>query len=114
MSEKLTPEALNLIAARFRVLADPLRLMIVQILGSGPRSVNEIVEAAGTSQPNVSRHLRELERSGVLVRRQVKNKAFYSVSDRCVFSMFDTVYESLAKATSEAANFNRKGEFTSL
>lgn len=110
MAEKLTNEALSMIAARFRVLADPLRLMIVQFLSAGPRSVNEIVEAAGTSQPNISRHLRELERAGVLVRRQVKNKAFYSVSDRCVFSMFDTVYESLAKATSEARNFNRQEE----
>ncbi|MGA8746368.1 MAG: metalloregulator ArsR/SmtB family transcription factor [Solirubrobacterales bacterium] len=41
----------------FEVLAEPSRREILDLLMSGPRSVGEIAECAGLSQPNASRHL---------------------------------------------------------
>jgi DNA-binding transcriptional ArsR family regulator len=53
-------EALELVADRFKVLGDPVRLRILQALRGGERSVGELVEATGIVQTNVSRHLQIL------------------------------------------------------
>ena len=45
-------------AARFfRVLGDPTRLRILELLGEGERTVGELVTAVGQPQPRVSTHL---------------------------------------------------------
>lgn len=95
MKKNLTNEILALIANRFRVLADPLRLEILHNLGNEERTVNEIVSATGASQPNVSKHLRLMQESGILKRRQEKNCVYYAVADDSIFSMCDTVCNSL-------------------
>lgn len=95
MKKILTNEILALIANRFRVLAEPLRLEILHNLGNEERTVNEIVSATGASQPNVSKHLRVMQESGILKRRQEKNCVYYSVADDSIFSMCDTVCNSL-------------------
>lgn len=99
MKKKLTSEIIGLIANRFRILAEPLRLEILHYLGSDERTVNEISVATGASQPNVSKHLRVMQDAGVLKRRQEKNNAFYSVADDSIFSMCDTVCNSLKMQT---------------
>lgn len=91
----LSPEALALVAARFRVLAEPLRLRILQVLEGGEMSVNEITEAVESSQPNVSKHLRMLQEAGLVSRRQEGNAVFYSIADETVFEICDVVCSSL-------------------
>src|SRR6266508_6083301 len=54
----LSPEALQLVAERFRVLAEPLRLRILQLLRSGEKNVTELTTQLATTQPNASKHLR--------------------------------------------------------
>ena len=49
-----------------KALADRTRLRLVNALLTGPRSVNEIVEAVGVSQYNVSKHLRILRHAGIV------------------------------------------------
>ena len=49
-----------------KALADSTRLRIVNALLTGPRSVNDIVEAVGVSQYNVSKHLRILRHAGIV------------------------------------------------
>lgn len=95
MKNKLTNEILQLIANRFRILAEPLRLEILQSLGAKECSVSEIVSATGATQPNVSKHLRVMQEAGILKRRQEKNSVYYSVTDESIFSMCDTVCNSL-------------------
>jgi ArsR family transcriptional regulator len=92
---KLSNEILSLVANRFRVLSEPLRLEILQCLGNEAKSVNQIVEATGASQPNVSKHLRVMQEAGILARRQEKNNVYYSVSDNSIFAMCDAVCGSL-------------------
>ncbi|MBX3242837.1 MAG: winged helix-turn-helix transcriptional regulator [Acidobacteria bacterium] len=100
---KLSNDVLILVANQFRVLAEPLRLQILQYLEDGERSVNEIVEATSASQPNISKHLRVMHEAGILDRRQEKNSAFYSVADQSIFTMCETVCGSLKTKTERQA-----------
>lgn len=54
----------------FEVLADPTRRRILDLLRDGERTVGDLVEALGTAQPNVSKHLRMLD-AAALVRVRV-------------------------------------------
>jgi ArsR family transcriptional regulator len=80
----LEPGALALVATRFRVLGDPSRLCLLNLLMQGEASVNELVELSGLSQTNVSRHLGLLRREGLVARARQGNRAVYSVSDPTV------------------------------
>jgi ArsR family transcriptional regulator, arsenate/arsenite/antimonite-responsive transcriptional repressor len=50
-----------------RLLADPLRAEIVEILARGPACVCHLVADTGAKQPNISNHLRQLRRAGLVV-----------------------------------------------
>lgn len=91
----MTPEALALVAARFKVLAEPLRLRILQALESGEMSVNEITEAVESTQPNVSKHLKMLQEAGLVARRQEGNTVYCSIADETVFEICDVVCSSI-------------------
>lgn len=64
----------------FAVLADPTRRAIVENLAEGERSVGEVVEAVGASQPTVSKHLRVLRGAGLVQQRADGQRRFYSVA----------------------------------
>ncbi len=91
----MTPEALALVAARFKVRAEPLRLRSLQELEGGEMSVNEITEAVESTQPNVSKHLKMLQEAGVVARRQEGNTVYYSIADETVFEICDVVCSSI-------------------
>jgi DNA-binding transcriptional ArsR family regulator len=84
-------EALGLVAERFRALSDATRLEILQHLETGDRTVGEIVEAVGTSQPNVSKHLRVLEQVGFVRRTAQGNAVVCSIADPTVSEICDAV-----------------------
>jgi DNA-binding transcriptional ArsR family regulator len=63
-----------------RLLADPLRLSILQFLTWGPCSVAKLVEATGASQPNVSNHLKLLREGSVVVADKQGRQTFYRVA----------------------------------
>ena len=52
----LSEEVLTLVARRFAVLAEPMRLRLLQLMIDGEKSVNVLAEAAGGTQANVSRN----------------------------------------------------------
>ena len=78
---ELTEELLEPVAERLRLLADPTRLRILNALREGERSVLEIVGATGASQPNVSRHLALLLRSGLVARKPQGRQVLYHIVD---------------------------------
>ncbi|MFN0123781.1 MAG: ArsR/SmtB family transcription factor [Blastocatellia bacterium] len=92
---EMTPAALELVAARFRVLADPLRLRILQCLEAGEMSVTEITGAVAATQPNVSKHLKTLQEAGLLGRRQEGNTVYYAIADPTVFALCEVVCRSI-------------------
>jgi len=91
----LSDELMVLIAERFKVLGEPVRLRILHFIGESEKTVNEIAAGTGASQPNVSKHLKVMQESGLLKRRQEKNFNYYSVADASIFEMCDTVCNSL-------------------
>lgn len=88
-------EALMMIAERFRVLGEPIRLRLINLLRDGEMSVTELTRAANTSQPNASKHLRLLTDAGVLRRDQRGNTVFYSIADQSIFRLCEVVCDSL-------------------
>ena len=60
-----TPDRLD---ATFMALADPTRRAILARLASGEASVNELCEPFEMSQPAISKHLKVLERAGLISR----------------------------------------------
>lgn len=96
MPEPALPHPLSeplaeLIARRFRVLGDPMRIKLLDRLRFGEATVQELTEASGSSQQNVSKHLRVLLAAGVVGRRQEGNFARYAVADEGVFALCDQV-----------------------
>jgi len=106
MSKKtrvLTDEALGLIARRFAVLSEPMRLRLLHSLFSGERHVNALVEASGGTQANVSRHLQTLADAGILARRKDGLQVFYSIADPSIFELCELVCGSLEKQHTQRA-----------
>lgn len=87
----MTEEALQLVARRFAVLGEPMRLRILQTLMGGERAVSELVEATGGTQTNVSRHLQTLASAGLVSRRKDGLQVFYAVADPTVFKLCELV-----------------------
>ena len=84
-----TPEVLELIAARFKALAEPTRLQLLQCLRGGERTVTELVDETGFGQANVSKHLQQLHSLGFVRRRKEGLFAFYGLADESVFRICD-------------------------
>ena len=91
----MTPEALELVAGRFRALGEPLRLRLLRELEDGERSVSALAESVGSTQPNVSKHLKVLQDAGLLRRRQEGTSAYYSIADTMVFELCDMICSRL-------------------
>ena len=92
----LTPEALALVAQRFRVLGDATRLSIIQTLFGGEKSVQEICRSVGTSQANISRHLAVLVGEGLIGRRKEGLFVYYSIADESLYNLCELVCSSLS------------------
>lgn len=90
-----SPELLERIAARFRILGDPTRLAILNTLRDGERTVSAIVEETGASQANVSKHLAMLHRERLVSRRKEGLNAFYSIADAGLFTLCEHVCDAL-------------------
>jgi ArsR family transcriptional regulator len=93
----MTEEALALVARRFAVLSEPMRLRLLHALFDGEKSVNTLVEATGGTQANVSRHLQNLADAGLLARRKEGLQVFYSIADPSIFTLCELVCGSLEK-----------------
>lgn len=68
-------------ARALKSISHPLRLKILCVLGADEVCVQDIVDAVGTSQSNISQHLAILRDKGILVTRKDANRVFYRVGD---------------------------------
>ena len=91
----LTSEAFELIAERFQVLADPMRLKILHALGDQEMNVTQLMKATGCRQANISKHLRILLLGGFLRRRKEGLHVLYQISDSAVFELCELVCSGL-------------------
>jgi DNA-binding transcriptional ArsR family regulator len=93
--KNLSTDALELIANRFKILSEPLRLRILQSLQEGEKSVTELTDLTQTSQPNVSKHLKILQTGGIVKRQQKGNTVYYAIGDETIFTLCELVCNSL-------------------
>ena len=83
----------------FDALGDPNRRAIVELLGSGERSVQEIADLLPISRPAVSRHLRVLKRAGLVVERPLGTRRIYQLHDEDVEAVRAYVEQVWGEAT---------------
>jgi DNA-binding transcriptional ArsR family regulator len=91
----LPDDLVELIARRFRVLGEPMRIRLLDHLRDGEATVGELSEALGASQQNVSKHLAVLSDAGMLGRRKERNHVYYRIVDDGVLTLCEDVCGSL-------------------
>lgn len=95
----LTPEMMTLVAERFRALAEPARLQIMQVLRAGERTVGDLVDATGLGTANVSKHLQLLHAAGFVMRRKEGLHVYYGLAGEDVFKLCDIMCGRLQAET---------------
>ncbi|MEO8687626.1 MAG: metalloregulator ArsR/SmtB family transcription factor [Solirubrobacteraceae bacterium] len=91
MDHPLPDPLIEVIAQRFRVLGEPLRIRLLDQLRDGPATVQELTEITGASQQNASKHLQVLHRAGMVRRAKRGNFVSYEIADSTVFELCDMV-----------------------
>lgn len=95
-------ELYQLHASICKGLADPKRLLIINALRSGERSVTELCDELGLRQANVSQHLAVLRDKGIVKVRKEGQFAFYSVASKKIIEAMDLLREVMAEQAGAA------------
>ena len=93
--EQLPQPLIELIARRFRVLGEPMRIQLLDRLRQSPATVGQLTEELGAGQQNVSKHLGVLHDAGIVSRHKQGTAVRYEISDASVFELCETVCGSL-------------------
>ncbi len=99
----ISDAAIELVARRFAVLGEPMRLRLLRALFDGEKNVHTLVTLTGGTQANISRHLLTLTAAGVLGRRKDGLQVFYSIADPSIYRLCDLVCGSLEKQLTKQA-----------
>ncbi|MGO8686895.1 MAG: ArsR/SmtB family transcription factor [Candidatus Dormibacteria bacterium] len=86
-------EAFRLHAELCKVLTDPKRLMVLQALRAGERSVGELAEIVGMSLPNASQHLSVMRHAGLVATRRGGTTVYYSLAEPRIAQACDIVHQ---------------------
>ncbi len=96
-NKPLSAGQLDAVARLFGVLSESSRLALLQLLHAGPLTVNELVEASGMKQANVSKQLAILHDSHLVKREREGTSIRYEIADPIVFSLCNLVCGKMAK-----------------
>jgi DNA-binding transcriptional ArsR family regulator len=88
-------DLVELIARRFRVLGEPMRIRLLDQLRDREATVGELSEALDASQQNISKHLAVLADTGILGRRKDGTHVYYRIVDEGVLTLCENVCGSL-------------------
>ena len=96
------PEALvDLIAQRFRVIGEPMRIRLLDALRDRPLTINELTKTLGASQQNVSKHVGVLAQAGIVARERDGNRVRCSIADDTIFELCELVCGGLRQQVAE-------------
>jgi DNA-binding transcriptional ArsR family regulator len=101
MPHPLPEPLIELVAQRFRVLGEPMRIKLLDRLRDGDATVGELQEALGASQQNVSKHLGMLHAARMVSRVRRGNSVVYSISDPTVFELCEQVCGGVRRQVAE-------------
>ena len=108
--ERFSGEVLVMLAERFKVFSEPMRLKLVYSLMDGEKSVSQLVRDTGGLQANVSKHLGMLLDAGVVGRRKEGLHTCYKVTDGSVYEICDLMCGSIQDRL--AASLDNFSSFT--
>jgi DNA-binding transcriptional ArsR family regulator len=91
----------ELIAQRFRVIGEPMRIRLIDALRDGPMTINELAATLGASQQNVSKHVGVLAQAGIVAREKDGNRVSCSIADASIFELCELVCGGLRKQVAE-------------
>lgn len=86
-------------------LADPKRLLILNALRDGERSVSDLVDDLSLPQANVSQHLAVLRERGLVETRREGQRVFYSVTSNKIILAMDLLREVMHMNTERDPGF---------
>lgn len=103
-AKQLSPLALELIAGRFKALSEPMRLRLLNLLMQGERSVGQLVEASGSGQANVSKHLALLRDTGMIGMRREGLSTICYIADPIVGELCEMMCSRLREEMERKAS----------
>jgi DNA-binding transcriptional ArsR family regulator len=105
----LPDQLVELIAARFRVIGEPMRIRLLDRLRDDELGVQELADALGATQQNVSKHLGVLHGAGILSRRRDGNRVLYAIADDSIFTLCESVCGGLQRQLTELDQLLSRG-----
>jgi ArsR family transcriptional regulator len=108
MEESMEERILELKAEVLKVLAQPTRLKILELLRNGERCICEIVPAINGEQSNISRHISLMQKSHLVTTRKDGVKVMVKVRDPKIFEILDIVSLLLKKQIQETGKLIQK------
>lgn len=97
MPHPLPGELADLIAERFRVLGEPMRIRVLDALRQREAAVGELADELGTSQQNISKHVAVLARAGIVAREKRGTSVRLRIADPAVFDLCESVCGGLGR-----------------
>ncbi len=94
---RLDAERYRLHAEVCRVLTDPKRLMLLDVLRDGERSVGELAEALGCALPNASQHLSVLRAAGLVATRRDGSTIWYRLAEPEIVAACDAIHRIVGR-----------------
>lgn len=85
-----------------KVLTDPKRLMILDVLRSGDRSVGDLAQAIGVALPNASQHLAVMRNAGLVDGRRVGTTILYRLAEPTIVEACDIVQRIVERRSGAA------------
>ncbi len=91
----------DLIAQRFRVIGEPMRIRVLDALRDGPMTVTELTDALDSTQQNVSKHIGVLAQAGIVGREKDGTRVRCFIADDSVFALCELVCGGLRAQVAE-------------
>jgi len=104
LTQTLKQEISQLEANLCVALADPTRILILYALNEGPRSVTELTNELGTTQPTTSRHLKVLRERGLVTTTRQGVSIIYEITDKRLIEALDLLRSVLRSTITQKAD----------
>ncbi len=85
----LTSSQLDYASEMLKLLANPCRLRLVQLLERESLPVNTLVELTGSQQATVSGHLRKMKMYGIVNSEHRGREVWYRLENKCALSLLN-------------------------
>jgi DNA-binding transcriptional ArsR family regulator len=102
-ADPLAAERYRLHAELCKVLTEPKRLMILDALRAGERSVGELADTLGVTLPNASQHLAVMRAAGLVEGRRAGTTISYRLAEPTIVEACDVIHRIVERRTAPAA-----------